>query len=531
MNVASSPGRRTLADLARVFSLHTDTDTDTDSDTDTDIAERLDVRVAGVSLDNRLTEPGDLFAALPGGRTHGARFAAAAAQAGAVAILTDATGASVLADQEVQVPVLVAPDPRAVLGQVASWVHERPSEHLRTFAVTGTNGKTTTTYFLEHILAAAGRTTGLIGTVELKIAGQRTPARLTTPEAPAVHGLLATMVRAGVGDVVMEVSSHALGLHRVDGVTYTVAGFTNLTSDHLDFHGDLESYFAAKASLFTPARAQRGVVLVDDRWGRRLAEQAEIDVVTLSATGADADWQVRAGDPGPAGTAVTLHGPGGARLRTSVHLPGAFNIANAGLALVMALQSGLTVEQIEDALPSGLDTVVPGRMELLATAPRVLVDFAHNTEALEQALAAVAEGASGRIFVVFGATGDRDRSKRGPMGRAAVAGADVVVVTDDDPHDEDPATIRSEVMAGALAERDQQQRAGRKVQVHEVAPRQAAIARAVRIAGAADTVLIAGRGHETWQEIAGVDHYLDDRQEVRGAMAQRAQHPRPLTDS
>lgn len=423
-------------------------------------------------------------------------------------------------------PVLVADDVRGLLGQVASWVYQHPSTRLSAYAVTGTNGKTTTTYFLEHLLAAAGRTTGLIGTVELKIGTERTAARLTTPEAPAVHGLLAEMVRAGVDDVVMEVSSHALSLHRVDGVVYEVAGFTNLTPDHLDFHGDLESYFAAKAALFTPERARRGVVLVDDEWGRRLAREARIDVVTVSTTGAEADWHAVAGDPGTRGTPLTLHGPGGERLRTRIALPGPFNVANAALALVMAIRAGAAPEQIEAALPEGLTTVVPGRMELVAREPRVLVDFAHNTEALEQALAAAREGAgSGRLFVVFGATGDRDRSKRAPMGRAAVRGADVIIVTDDDPHDEDAAAIRAEVMAGAVQAQADELERGRKVEVYEIAPRQAAIARVVRFAAAADTVLIAGRGHQTWQEIAGVDHYLDDRQEVRKAMAERAQRP------
>ncbi|HLS25246.1 MAG TPA: UDP-N-acetylmuramoyl-L-alanyl-D-glutamate--2,6-diaminopimelate ligase [Beutenbergiaceae bacterium] len=517
MSAASDPGRRTLAELAQVFALATSAP-----------QERLAVHVSGVRLDHRLTEPGDLFAALPGARTHGARFAQEAIGAGAAAILTDPAGRDMIesAIDDEAVPVLVAESVRGVLGQVASWVYGHPSSRLGAYAVTGTNGKTTTTYFLEHVLAAAGRTTGLIGTVELKIGADRTPARLTTPEAPAVHGLLAEMVRSGVDDVVMEVSSHALSLHRVDGVVYEVAGFTNLTPDHLDFHGDMESYFAAKASLFTPGRARRGVVLVDDAWGQRLAREAQIDVVTVSTSGAAADWRATPGTPNAQGTPITLHGPDGERLDTRVQLPGPFNVANAAVALVMALEAGARPEDIATALPAGLTTVVPGRMELVADRPRVLVDFAHNTEALQEALAAAREGAAdGRLFVVFGATGDRDRSKRAPMGRAAVRGADVIIVTDDDPHDEDPAPIRAEVMAGAVQAQAEEQARGRKVEVYEIAPRQAAIARVVRFAAAADTVLVAGRGHETLQEIAGVDHYLDDRQEVRKAMAERTQVP------
>ncbi|MGC0251104.1 UDP-N-acetylmuramoyl-L-alanyl-D-glutamate--2,6-diaminopimelate ligase [Pseudactinotalea sp. Z1748] len=518
MNVASAePPRRSLAGLAAAFGLTARGGPEDGSG--------LEVAVTGVSLDNRLTGPGELFAALPGARAHGARFAAAAVAGGAVGVLTDAAGADLLTGQEIAVPVLVAQDPRAVLGQVASWIYGHPSRRLGTYAVTGTNGKTTTTYFLEHILAALGRSTGLIGTVELKIGAERTPARLTTPEAPALHQLLAQMVRSQVDDVVMEVSSHALELHRVDGVVYEVAGFTNLTQDHLDFHGDMESYFAAKAALFTPGRARRGVVLVDDEWGRRLAARAEIDVVTVSATQAPAHWQISAAAPGPAGTPITLSSADGAQLSTTVALPGTFNVANAAVALVMALQVGASPEQITAALPEGLTAVVPGRMELVATAPRVLVDFAHNTEAIQQALAAVRQGTQGRLFVIFGATGDRDRGKRASMGAAAVQGADVVVITDDDPHDEDPAGIRAEVMAGAVRALATEQQEGRQVDLYEVAPRQAAIARVIRFAADADTVLVAGRGHETWQEIAGVDHHLDDRQEVRKAMAEREQHP------
>lgn len=265
--------------------------------------------------------------------------------------------------------------------------------------------------------------------------------------------------------------------------------------------------------------------MVDDEWGRRLAAQAEIDVITVSTTQAPAHWQVSAGTPGLAGTPITLSSADGEQLSATVALPGTFNVANAAVALVMALQAGASPEQISAALPEGLTTVVPGRMELVATTPRVLVDFAHNTEAIQQALAAVRQGTQGRLFVIFGATGDRDRGKRASMGAVSVQGADVVVITDDDPHDEDPAGIRAEVMAGAVRALATEQQAGRQVDLYEVAPRQAAIARVIRFAADADTVLVAGRGHETWQEIAGVDHHLDDRQEVRKAMAERVQHP------
>lgn len=505
---AGAPTPRTLAGLRRTFALRTDQDLG-------------DRQLTGVHLDNRMVRPGDLFAALPGAKTHGAHFAGQAIEHGAVAVLTDDDGARQIGPAGV--PVLITDDPRGVLGTIAAWIHHEPATRLGMYAVTGTNGKTTTTYLVEYLLDALGRRTGLIGTVELKIGADRTPARLTTPEAPALHQLLADMETAGVDDVVMEVSSHALALHRVDGVGYDVVGFTNLTQDHLDFHGDLEGYYRAKAGLFTSQRARRGVVLVDDAYGRRLATEAGIEVVTVSTTGTDADWQIQERDRISGGSAFTLRHRGGEQIRTSVSLPGDFNVANAALALVMVIEAGVPAGELASALPGGLAPAVPGRMELVAETPRVLVDFAHNTEALREAMAALRADTAGRLFVIFGATGERDTGKRVAMGRVAIEEADVVIITDDDPHDEDPATIRRQVMSGALDALAEAQRRGRNVELYEIAPRQTAIRRAVRFAAAADTVLVAGRGHETWQEIAGVDHYLDDRQEVRAAMADRQQ--------
>lgn len=474
--------------------------------------------VSGVVLDNRQVRPGDLFAALPGMHAHGADFAPAAVAAGAVGVLTDADGARRL--ETLGVPVLVARDARAVLGSVSARVFDHPGDQLRTFAVTGTNGKTTTTYLIENLLGRTGAATGLIGTVELRIAGEHVPARLTTPEAPAIQALLARMARAGVTDLAMEVSSHALAQHRVDGIVYDMAGFTNLTADHLDFHGGIENYFAAKADLFTPARARRGVVLVDDEWGRRMAAEARIPVTTVTTRpGVEAQWQLTAMAPHPDHTAFTLTGPDGATISTAVWMPGRFNVANAALALVMVLEAGVRGPQLERELAAGLRPHVPGRMEQVWDEPRCIVDFAHNAEAMELVLDALRPTTRGRLVVVFGATGERDVAKRSVMGKVAVNGANTVIVTDDDPHDEDAAIIRSQILAGAqeaLAHRAPHEP---EVEVVEVAPRAAAIRRALAHADPADTVLIAGRGHETVQEIAGVEYHLDDREEVRAALA------------
>ena len=536
---------RTAQDLATAFGLVADVGgTATAQGADA----LVETEIWSVASDNRVVADGDLFVALPGAGTHGARFASDAISRGARAVLTDPEGARLLADaREVRVPVLVTQDPRAVLGHVAAWVYGEPATQLTTFAVTGTNGKTTTTYLLDHVLRTLGWKGGLIGTVEMRSGDRVLPSRLTTPEAADLQALLATMREDGVGTLAMEVSSHALSLHRVDGIVFDVAGFTNLSQDHLDFHGDLQEYFEAKAALFTPAHARRGVVVVDDAWGRRLAEVATIPVATLSVagstdgTGSGADWTVSdlhdVDAAAGTGSAFVLRHRDGRELRTSTTLPGGFNVANAALALVMVLEAGADLRDVAAALDAagGVSAQVPGRMEVVGASPRVVVDFAHNTDALSLALAALRPTTAGRLVVVFGATGDRDKGKRPSMGAVAVEGADVVVVTDDDPHGEDPAAIRAEVLAGARAAqqtaaavdpsgaRDAVGEAGRPraCTVVEVAPRATAIHDTIREADAQDTVLIAGRGHEVWQEIAGVDHALDDRVEARAALAAR----------
>lgn len=498
------------------------------------------VEVWSVASDDRTVADGDLFVALPGARAHGATFVPSAVERGATAVLTDADGAALLGAGAPGVPVLVADDPRALLGPLAAWVYGSPAERLTTFGVTGTNGKTTTTYLVDHAMRALGWKGGLVGTVEMRSGDRVLPSRLTTPEAADLQALLAAMREDGVSTLAMEVSSHALALHRVDGLVFDVAGFTNLSQDHLDFHGDLQAYFDAKAALFTPEHSRRGVVVVDDAWGERMAAASRVPVATLRVgpsggpvDGTDvapADWSVVDVAARPdGGSAFAVRHRDGRQVRTTTSLPGPFNVANAALAVTMVLEAGTDARDLEAALDGvgGLCPAVPGRMEVVSTpphAPRVVVDFAHNPDALALALDALRPTTRGRLAVVFGATGDRDRGKRPTMGAVAVDGADVVVVTDDDPHGEDPAAIRAEVLPGALAARDAA-RGGpepRDVVVREVAPRARAIRETIAAAGPDDTVLVAGRGHEVWQEIAGVDHPLDDRVEAREALAARA---------
>ncbi|GAA4423790.1 UDP-N-acetylmuramoyl-L-alanyl-D-glutamate--2,6-diaminopimelate ligase [Georgenia halophila] len=480
-----------------------------------------DLTVHGVRSDNRRVGGGELFAGHGGAHVHGARYARDAVGAGATAVLTDPAGAELLAREgSLGVPVLVAEDVPALLGELAAAVYGRPAEALGTFAVTGTNGKTSTVYMLDHALRSLGRTTGLIGTVEVRVAGRSEPAVLTTPQPADLQALLADMVATGVTDMSMEVSSHALGLRRVDPVVFDVAGFTNLSQDHLDYHGTLEQYFAAKASLFAPARSRRGVVVVDDSWGRRLAETAAAErpgaVASLSVQGHDADWRVTEITGEGQGHTFTLIHRDGRRLRTGTGLPGGFNVTNAALAAAMVLTSGVEPDRLEASLAAagGLTPVIPGRMEQLADFPRVIVDFAHNPGALQQAVDALRATTAGRLVLVFGATGSRDRGKRPQMAQVAVDGADAVVIADDDPHDESPDQIRAELLAAADAHRPGSQ-------VREIGNRAEAIRTAVLEAAEEDTVLVAGRGHEKIQEVAGVDHHLDDREEVRAALALR----------
>jgi UDP-N-acetylmuramoyl-L-alanyl-D-glutamate--2,6-diaminopimelate ligase len=480
-----------------------------------------DVRVTGVTLDSRAVRAGDLYAALPGFNVHGARFAADAVAAGAVAVLTDPTGAALLVAADV--PVLVVDDPRAVLGDVAAGVYGNPAGDLTMIGVTGTNGKTTTAYLIESALRSHGMRTGLIGTVETRIGDERIGSARTTPEATDLHALLAVMRERGLDACVMEVSSHALELHRVDGVVYDVALFTNLSQDHLDFHATMEDYFRAKAELFTSARSRQGVVCADDEWGRRLAERAEVSVTTLTTTGTDAQWVV---EPGEEGSFVLRETAGDERrLQLVSHLPGTFNVANTALAALALLAVGLSAPQVEAAM--AVAPRVPGRMEVVARAgpdrPRCIVDFAHTPDAVEAALVALRPSTAGRLIAVVGAGGDRDRGKRPAMGAAAARHADVVVVTDDNPRSEDPAAIREAVLDGAR----EVVRGGRGVaaSVIDGGIRSAAIAEAIALAvvdarsGApADTVVVLGKGHEKGQEVQGVIHPFDDREAVRAAL-------------
>ncbi len=480
-------------------------------------ADASGLEVSGVSLSTQRVQPGDLYAALPGARAHGADFAGAAIEAGAVAVLTDDEGLVRCGEaaQQAGAPVLVVDAPRDVLGLVSAGVYDQPARAMTMIGVTGTQGKTTTTRLAESGLLAAGVRAAVIGTVGTRVAGIDVKTSLTTPEAPDLHGLFALMREQGVGACCMEVSSHALVLGRVDGVVFDVAVFLNLGRDHLDFHDDVEDYFQAKASLFTPEHARLALVNVDDEHGRRLAAETSLPVRTFSTAGAEADWtatDIRINDDED-GLAFVVHGPDGLEVPAEIRLPGSFNVSNALAAVAAAAEGGHDPRAVAHGLAQ---VVVPGRMERVHVGQDflVVVDYAHKPDAVEAAVTSlrpVAAEKGGRVWVVLGAGGDRDRGKRPVMGDIAARLADVLIVTDDNPRTEDPASIRAAVVAGAIG-------AGSACEIHEIGDRREAIRAAIDRAGPADVVLVAGKGHETGQEVDGVVHEFDDRAEVRAAL-------------
>jgi UDP-N-acetylmuramoyl-L-alanyl-D-glutamate--2,6-diaminopimelate ligase len=470
-----------------------------------------DVTVSGITASSARARPGDLFAAVPGRAAHGARFAADASAAGAVAVLTDRAGL-VLAPPGL--PVVLVDDVRARLGAVSAEIYGRPSRTMPVLGITGTSGKTTTAYLVRAGLSAAGLVSGLIGTVATLVGDDLVKTGFTTPEAPDVQALLAVMHERHAAAVAMEVSSHALAMGRADGIEFAVAAFTNLSQDHLDFHRDMDDYFAAKSRLFD-GRARTPVVVVDDEWGRRLASQVGAGVTTVSTTGEDATWWASDIHPTPDGSTVfRVRGPS-VDLTAGCSVPGSYNVANALLALVILDAAGVPAEL---AAPAVANASVPGRMERIDAGQPFLavVDYSHKPAAVEGALRALRPLTKGRLIVVLGCGGDRDRAKRPVMGEVAARGADLLVVTDDNPRSEDPAAIRASILAGALAVQ-----APERGEVVEVGDRFAAVEAAVAAAGPHDTVLVAGKGHETGQEVAGVVHPFDDRDVLRRAIQER----------
>ena len=470
------------------------------------------VAVRGICYDSRRCEAGDLFVAVRGFVSDGHDYAADAARRGAAAVLAERR-------LDLALPQVIVDDSRRAMGLAAAHFYGDPSHRLRVIGVTGTNGKTTTTYMVRSLLRAAGRKVGLIGTIEQSIDGEAIEASRTTPESVDLQRLFAAMVEKGCAAAVMEVSSHGLALGRTTGTEFDVAVFTNLTQDHFDFHRDMEDYLNAKALLFrslgegSPVKTGKcAVINGDDPHAPRFAQASAAPVVTYGL-GDGCDFRavsVRIASGGVEYTAVTPQGRVPVRLR----LTGRFNVYNSLAALAVAHSEGI---DLEAAAPALEETVVPGRFEPVRKGQdfSVIIDYAHTPDGLVNVLETARDIAAGRVICVVGAGGDRDRAKRPLMGEVAARLADIVIVTSDNPRSEDPLAICEEVAEGA-------RRAGGAFEV--VVDRREAIRNAVRAAKAGDLVLIAGKGHETYQEVKGVKFPFDDRVEAAKALEEILTH-------
>src|SRR3954470_2085676 len=466
-----------------------------------------DALVSGITHDSRQVRAGDVYVARAGQHTHGIDHVAQALSAGATAVLTDPGSASRASDAGASA-VIEVNDPQSAAGPAAAWIYGDPARALTIVGITGTNGKTTTAYLAEAGLRAGGRRAGLIGTIETRIGDEVLPSARTTPESTDLQALLALMRERGVTAVAMEVSTHALALGRVAGTTYAAAVFTTLSQDPLDFHADMDEYFQAKAGLFTPTLAAQGVVCVDDEWGRRLARVASIPVTTVGSSAADWTRVEESVDGG--GGRLSLVDPAGRRHELEVALPGRFNLSNAASAYVALVLTGIDPA----AARAGIAALaaVPGRMERVDEGQPFLavVDYAHTPDAvvtlLEEARSLAAP--SGKVLVVLGCGGDRDRGKRPLMGAAAARHADMAVLTNDNPRSEDPEEILAAMAEGAVGAAD----------VRVLPDRREAVALVVERATRGDVVVIAGKGHEQGQEYADRTLPFDDLVELRNAL-------------
>jgi UDP-N-acetylmuramoyl-L-alanyl-D-glutamate--2,6-diaminopimelate ligase len=459
----------------------------------TEVERGAPVEVEDLAYDARAVRPGSLFFCVPGGRADGHEFAGDAVASGAVALVVERP-------LDLAVPQLVVPDARVAMALAANDFFDQPTSRLQVAGVTGTNGKTTTSFVLYSVLAAAGRRPGLLGTVESRIGGVPRPAVRTTPEAVDLQRAFRAMLDAGDESCVMEATSHGSELKRLLGVRFAVLVFTNLTQDHLDFHGTMERYFDAKRRLFTEVDpAPAAVVNVSDPYGRRLADELRMRGGRLTTFGLTDDAAVRADDLEVSASGIRFRTDG---LEVQSRLRGRFNVEN-----LLAVAAAARVLGVGDgAIAEGIATAggVPGRFEAVDEGQpfAVLVDYAHTPDSLENVLRSARDVAANRLICVFGCGGDRDRGKRPIMGRVARELADVAIVTSDNPRSEPPLTIIDEVVAGAE---------GLEVE----ADRRAAITRAIEVAEAGDVVVIAGKGHEQGQEIAGRTLPFDDREVAR----------------
>lgn len=489
----SSPSK-TLDTVAQIISAQSSSDP----------SELMKISITGISQSSNNIEAGDIFIALPGEKTHGAKFASDAIKRGAKAILTDTAGAALITG----IPVLITSNPRRSAGVLSAWFYSEPMRDLYSVGITGTNGKTTVTTILHQIMSLAGRDSGLIGTIETRIGSEVLKSKRTTPESSELQSLAAVMRERHMRNLIMEVSSHAVALDRIRGSHFAVVGFTNLSQDHLDFHKTMDKYFEAKSALFTFEYADLAVINIDDSHGRKLQEITELPVITLSKINTDADWHYSNISSEYYGAHVAIRGSGGILIEGKVNLHGGYNYDNLLMAIAIAVESGIDPIDIASLLPKLRGA--SGRLESVALGQKfaAFVDYAHSPDAVARVLETARELSTGRVIGVLGCGGDRDRSKRSAMGRALDDGSDVAIFTSDNPRSERAEDILKEMTAGIKS-------------ASVISDRAQAIKSAVNEAQDGDLVIILGKGHETGQEIAGVLHPFDDRIELAKAIEQK----------
>ena len=440
---------------------------------------------------------GDLFLAYPGEKTHGAHFASSAISRGARAIVTDAEGAKIANG----LPVILTPDARTAGALISASLYAKPMQEMISIGITGTNGKTTVSTLLYQLFQEAGRESGLIGTVETRIGRDSVASARTTPEADALQALAATMSERHLRHLVMEVSSHAMVMQRMVGSHFAMVGFTNLSQDHLDFHQDMDSYFKAKASLFTLEYADQAFINIDSDFGLRLFNECGIPATSLSRNNPKASWHFTSITPTATGTAFTARGAGGILVESSTPLRGYFNLDNILLVLAIAIECGIDPLDCAALIPRLKGA--PGRMESVdcGQAFTALVDYAHTPDAVRNVIATAREFTSGKVVTVLGCGGDRDATKRPLMGSALIEESGVAIFTSDNPRSEDPQKILEDM--------------SKHLPIVEpsrvISDRHEAIAYAVSLCQSGDTLLVLGKGHENGQEIKGQKIDFDDR--------------------
>ena len=464
-----------------------------------------DVEITGVSINAAEVKSGDLFIALPGAKTHGMNFIDQAISNGAIAVLSDKK-------LDCSIPVFIDQTPRNLVGPISNWVYSKPFSKLVAVGVTGTNGKTTTTNLVKQFWDLNGINSGLIGTLGVEIGSEKIAGVRTTPEADELQALAAVMGERGSTHLAMEVSSIAIDQSRVSGATYKVVAFSNLTQDHLDYHKSMEQYFNAKAKLFTSEYAQAAVINIDDSYGKKLYEISKITTKTVSRKDKNADWHFSKIESINDGYNVEISDKNGELISGNFNLIGEHNLDNLLLAIASVSICGLTNAQISNSL-SKLKSV-PGRLEIISGGQSfsAVVDYAHTPDAVSRVLKSARSFTSGRVIGVLGCGGDRDKSKRAPMGQALFSGSDLAIFTSDNPRSEKAEEILKEMTGGINL--------GEKGFV--LTDRKDAINFAVKMAKSGDCILLMGKGHEGGQEINGVVTPFDDRVELLNSIRQAA---------